>query len=59
MQGNRKTLTRVVVALSVTVMIAFAGIALAGGVKECGGPGQSQSTEEIIKLLQTNIQNFS
>ena len=39
MKGNLKSITGIVVALSMTVMIAFAGIALAGGGEGCGGPG--------------------
>lgn len=39
MRGNRRSFTGIVVALSITVMIAIAGIALAGGGEGCGGPG--------------------
>ena len=38
MKGNSESFTGIVVALSMTVMIAFAGIALAGGGEGCGGP---------------------
>ena len=39
MKGNRKSITGIVVVLSMAVMIALAGIALAGGGEGCGGPG--------------------
>ena len=39
MKGNRNSFTGIVVALSMAVIIAFAGIALAGGDEGCGGPG--------------------
>jgi hypothetical protein len=39
MKGKRRNFTGIVVALSMTVMVAFAGVALAGGGEGCGGPG--------------------
>jgi Spy/CpxP family protein refolding chaperone len=39
MKGNRRSFTGIVVALSMTAMMVFAGIALAGGGEGCGGPG--------------------
>jgi Spy/CpxP family protein refolding chaperone len=39
MKGNRRNFTGIVVALSITVLITIAGIALAGGGEGCGGPG--------------------
>ncbi|MEI6828087.1 MAG: Spy/CpxP family protein refolding chaperone [Desulfuromonadales bacterium] len=39
MKRDRKSFTGIVVALSVAVMIALAGIALAGGGEGCDGPG--------------------
>jgi Spy/CpxP family protein refolding chaperone len=39
MKGTRKGITGIVVVLSMAVMIALAGIALAGGGEGCGGPG--------------------
>ncbi len=39
MKEHRNSFTGIVVALSMAVIIAFAGIALAGGDEGCGGPG--------------------
>jgi len=39
MKVSRRSITGIVVALSMTVMIALAGIALAGGVEGLGSPG--------------------
>ena len=39
MKGTRKSITGIIVVLSMSAMIAFAGIALAGGGEGCFGPG--------------------
>ena len=39
MKGTRKSITGIVVVISMAVMIALAGVALAGGVEGCFGPG--------------------
>jgi Spy/CpxP family protein refolding chaperone len=51
MKRNRRSFTGIVVALSITVMIAIAGIALAGGGEGCGGPGGHPNFKMMAKKL--------
>jgi Spy/CpxP family protein refolding chaperone len=58
MKGNRKSFTGIVVALSMTVMIAFAGIALAGGGEGCdgsGGPGGGPGGHLHFKMIAKKL----
>ena len=58
MKGNLKSITGIVVALSMTVMIAFAGIALAGGGEGCGGlggPGVGPGGHPHFKMIAKKL----